>query len=140
MDDIADTLSDILKLSPIDLWNGDHYTLSEITANSRYARKIINKTLVSAKPHSNDDYLKLAELCRIFRANSLIEHIFLRFLIISELERPATKTQAIQESDEIINDIMKALTPTISKQHASILKFLMSLRSLRELILSRRVD
>lgn len=140
MDDIPGSISDILKLSPTDLWNGDHYILSEIAVSSEYARKIINRTLVSAKPHSNDDYLKLAELCRIFRANSLIEHIFLRFLIISELERPSAKTQAIQESDEIINDIMETLKPTISKQHASILKFLMSLRSLRELIHSRSVD
>lgn len=35
---------------------------------------------------------------------------------------------------------MEALRSTISKQHASILEFLMSLRSLRELILSRRID
>ena len=85
MDDLADTLPDILKLSPADLWNSDHYALSELASTSKYARKIVNRTLASAKPHSNDDYLRLAELCRLFRANSLIEHIFLRFLIVSEL-------------------------------------------------------
>lgn len=96
MDDIADILSDILKLSPSDLWNGDHRALAEIAASSRHARKVINSTLVNAKPHSNDDYLKLAEMCSIFGANSLIEHIFLRFLIINELERPPAKTQVIE--------------------------------------------
>ena len=140
MDDIVDTLCDILKLSPSDLWKGDHHALSEIAASSEYARRIVNRTLVNAKPHSNDDYLKLAEMCRIFGANSLIEHIFLRFLIINELERPAAKTRAIEESDEIIHGIMEALQPTISNQHAGILSFLMSLRSLRELLHSRSVD
>ena len=35
---------------------------------------------------------------------------------------------------------MQALAPTISNQHATILRFLMSLRALRELISSRSVD
>jgi hypothetical protein len=72
-----------------DFFTNNCRTIPAIAAGSSLVRNMLEIALLNANVQSDEDYLSLAELCRKFQISNLIEHIFLRYVILHQIEPPS---------------------------------------------------
>lgn len=100
---------------------------------------MLENVILNAKVQSDDDYLNLAELCKKFNIVDLIEHIFLRYLILNQIDTQGKDSAEglyhsftpKKDQHEVFEEILSQLQGNISHENAHVLHFLTAIIELK---------